>query len=772
MPTNSKIYVHKRGGRKEELDLDKIHKVLFWACEDMHGVSVSEIEMHAHLQLTDGVTTQDIHNILIRSASDLISPQFPKYQYVASRLLNMSLRKEVFGKGLGMPHLRQVMEDGIRSGVYDPEIASYYSAEELDKLDSWLRHDRDYKLPYAGLRQVIDKYLVQDRVTGRIYETPQFAYMLIAMVGFQAYDKLYSKEFRLATIRRFYDAISKFKLSLPTPVIAGVRTPVKQYASCVGIDIGDNLDSIFASNHALGRLTAQRAGMGVNYGRIRAKGSKVRGGEVVHTGLLPFMKITAATVKSCSQNGIRGGSATCHVPVWHPEIEDVIVLKNNKGTEDNRIRTMDYSIQLWRGFWERCRTNEDICLFDPHDSLALYEAWGTPIFESLYQAECLKKDKVKKRVNARELCKLIFAERLSTGRIYIMDMDNANEHSAFNVPVRFSNLCQEINLPSEPIDYVNGEAGEVFTCILSAVNVADCKFDELREVGDLAVRFLDELIDHMEYAVPAAGRFSQERRALGIGIIGLADLLAREKVKYSDPVAPYVVHPYAEEFALGLTRASVELAKVKGACVKFAQTKYSKGILPVDTYARAMDEFVSTALSPDWDALRADIATYGMRNSTLMAFMPAESSAVVSGTSNGIEPLRSLITTKNSKKGPIKSVAKYIDKHSKHYQMCWDADYSNEGYLRVAAVWQKFADQGMSINLYSDPRRYESGLISLGDVIADAKLASKFGHKQLYYQNTLDLSGEEEIIVDGEKRTVAVEGKAQEAGCDSGACAI
>lgn len=772
MPTNSKIYVVKRGGRKEELDLDKIHKVLFWACQDMHGVSVSEIEMHAHLQLTDGVSTSDIHNILIRSASDLISPQYPKYQYVASRLLNMSLRKEVFGKGLELPHLREVIEEGIRCGVYDPEIATYYTAEELEKLNSWLRHDRDYKLPYAGLRQVMDKYLVQDRVTGRIYETPQFAYMIIAMVGFQSYDKLYTKEFRLQTVRRFYDAISKFKLSLPTPVIAGVRTPVKQYASCVGIDIGDNLDSIFASNHALGRLTAQRAGMGVNYGRIRAKGSKVRGGEVVHTGLLPFMKITAATVKSCSQNGIRGGSATCHVPVWHPEIEDVVVLKNNKGTEDNRIRTMDYSIQLWKGFWERCRTNEDICLFDPHDSLHLYQAWGSPEFEALYAQECKQADKVKKRVNARELCKLIFAERLSTGRIYIMDMDNANTHSAFDVPVRFSNLCQEINLPSDPIDFVNGNQGEVFTCILSAVNVADCKFEELREVGELAVRFLDELIDHMEYAVPAAGRFSQERRALGIGIIGLADLLAREKVKYSDPVAPYVIHPYAEEFALGLSLASVELAKVKGPCAKFAETKYSRGVLPVDTYAAAVDEFVAVQPSSDWDLVRQGIAQYGMRNSTLMAFMPAESSAVVSGTSNGIEPLRSLITTKNSKKGPIKSVAKYIDKHAKHYQMCWDADYRNEGYLRVAAVWQKFADQGMSINLYSDPRRYESGLISLGDVIADAKLASKFGHKQLYYQNTLDLSGEEEIVVDGEKRTVAVEGQSADSSCESGACAI
>lgn len=764
----------KRSGEMEPLDLDKIHNVLFRACDGITGVSVSEIEMHAHLQLIDGVTTKDIHGILIRSASDLISPQFPKYQEVASRLLNSSLRKDVFGgSGFDIPHIRTIIKTGIECGVYDADLASSYSDSEIDALNAMLKHDRDYKIPYAGLRQVIDKYLVQDRVTGRIYETPQFAYMLIAMVGFQAYDKLYSKEFRLATIRRFYDAISKFKLSLPTPVIAGVRTPVKQYASCVGIDIGDNLDSIFASNHALGRLTAQRAGMGVNYGRIRAKGAKVRGGEVVHTGLLPFMKITAATVKSCSQNGIRGGSATCHVPVWHPEIEDVIVLKNNKGTEDNRIRTMDYSIQLWRGFWERCRTNEDICLFDPHDSLALYEAWGTPLFESLYQAECLKKDKVKKRVNARELCKLIFAERLSTGRIYIMDMDNANEHSAFNVPVRFSNLCQEINLPSEPIDYVNGEVGEVFTCILSAVNVADCKFDELRSVADLAVRFLDELIDHMEYAIPAAGRFSKDRRALGVGIIGLADLLAREKVKYSDPVAPYVVHPYAEEFALGLTISSIELAKVKGKCAKFDETKYSKGILPIDTYSKHVDTVVAAELSSDWDDVRRDIQLYGMRNSTLMAFMPAESSAVVSGTSNGFEPVRSLITVKTSKKGPIKSVAKYIDKSAKHYQLCWDSDYTNEGYLKVAAVWQKFADQGMSINLYSDPRRYDSGLISLGDVISDAMLASKLGHKQLYYQNTLDLSGEEVIEVDGEKRSVAVESKKNSDGaCDSGACAI
>lgn len=771
MTEEKTIYVVKRSGAREPLDLEKIHKVLFWACDGMPGVSVSDIEIQAKLQLVDGVLTKDIHEILIRAASDLLSEEFPDYQYVASRLLNMALRKEVFGKGLQMPPLAQVLDEGIRFGVYDPKIRSDYSSEELRTLDGWLDHDRDYRIPYAGLRQVIDKYLVQDRVTGRIYETPQYAYMLIGMTAFRKYGKAE----RLLTIHRFYDAVSRFKLSLPTPVIAGVRTPVRQYASCVGIDIADNLDSIFASNHALGRLTAQRAGMGVNFGRVRSKGSKVRGGEVVHTGLLPFMKIVAATVKSCTQNGIRGGSATCHVPVWHPEIEDVIVLKNNKGTEDNRIRTLDYSIQLWSGFWDRCRTDDDLCLFDPHESEALYEAWGTDAFEDKYREECGKPGKVRKRVNARDLCRRLFAERLATGRIYLMDMDNANRHSAFDVPVRFSNLCQEINLPAEPIYSVNGEEGEIFTCILSAVNVAECGLGELREVTDLAVRFLDELIDHIEYPVPAAGRFSRDRRALGIGIIGLADLLAREKMRYSDPGAPWLVHTYAEEFALGLTRASVELAKVKGPCRKSGDTKYSRGVLPIDTYAKAVDDIVKTEPSPEWEALRKDILRYGMRNSTLMAFMPAESSAVVSGSSNGIEPLRALVTTKNSKKGPIKSVAKYIATHAKDYQLCWDRDYTNEGYLKVAAVWQKFADQGMSLNLYSDPRRYRDGLISLGDTIADAKTAFRYGHKELYYQNTLDLSGEEQIVVDGAKPVdadVGGHGRHDTEACGSGACAI
>ncbi len=770
MAEKQTIHVVKRSGNRVPLDLEKIHKVLFWACADLRGVSVSDIEIQAKLQLVDGVSTKDIHDILIRAASDLISEEFPNYQYVASKLLNMALRKEVFGKGLDLPPLRQVMDEGICCKVYDAGIRNDYTSEEIETLNLWLVHDRDYQIPYAGLRQVIDKYLVQDRVTGRIYETPQFAYMLIAMTAFRNYDK----DVRLPTIHRFYNAISLFKLSLPTPVIAGVRTPIRQYASCVGVDIGDNLDSIFASNHALGRLTAQRAGMGVNFGRIRSKGSKVRGGEVVHTGLLPFMKIVAATVKSCTQNGIRGGSATCHVPVWHPEIEDVIVLKNNKGTEDNRIRTLDYSIQLWSGFWDRCRTGEDICLFDPHESEALYSAWGTEAFEEKYREECLKLEKIRKRINARELCKQIFAERLATGRIYLMDMDNANRHSAFTLPVRFSNLCQEINLPADPIDFVNGEKGEIFTCILSAVNIAECKYEELREVTDLAVRFLDELIDHMDYPVPAAGRFSRDRRALGVGIIGLADLLAREKVRYSDAAAPYVVHTYAEEFALGLTQASLELAKTKGPCKKFSDTKYAKGFLPVDTYVRAVDEIVKTEPSPEWETLRSDILKYGLRNSTLMAFMPAESSAVVSGTSNGIEPLRSLVITKNSKKGPIKVVAKYITSHARDYQLCWDKDYTNEGYLKVAAVWQKFADQGMSINLYSDPRRYPNGLISLGDTIADAKTAFKYGHKQLYYQNTLDLSGEEQIIVDGGSLAPSENAHSHRntETCESGACAI
>lgn len=754
------ILVTKRNLKQEPLDLDKIHRVLFWACDNISGVSVSDIEMRAQLQWVHGVTTQEIHAILIRAASDLISPQFPNYQYVASKLLNMSLRKEVFGKGLTLPHLSHVIAEGIRHHVYDPELANFYDNEELDKLNSWIHHDQDYKIPYAGLRQVIDKYLVQDRVRGRIYETPQFAYMLIAMVAFRSYGKTHGPEYRLQLIRRFYHAISHFKISLPTPVIAGVRTPVKQYASCVGIDIDDNLDSIFASNHALGRLTAQRAGMGVNFGRVRSKGSKVRDGEVIHTGVIPFLKIIAATVKSCSQNGIRGGSATCHFPIWHPEIEDILVLKNNKGTEDNRIRTLDYSIQLWKGFWDRTRTNEDIALFDPHESPELYQAWGTPHFETLYQAECQKPHRIRKKINARELCKLLFAERLATGRIYVMDMDNANQHSAFIPPVRFSNLCQEINLPAEPIHEVNGQQGEIFTCILSAINIAECKISELPEITELTVRFLDELIDHMEFPIAAATRFTRERRALGVGIIGLADLLAREKVRYSDPKAPHVIHPYAEQFALGLTQASLRLAQEKGPCPKFNETKYAKGLLPIDTYAKSVDTIVDTPCSPQWQVLRQQIQQHGLRHSTLMAFMPAESSAVVSGTSNGIEPLRSLVTTKTSKKGPIPSVAKYIHSHAKHYQLCWDKDYTNEGYLKIAAIWQKFADQGMSINLYSDPRRYESGLISLGDTIADAKLAFHYGHKQLYYQNTLDLSGEEEWTIDTPK------------GCDSGACAL
>ena len=761
----SKTMVKKRNGSVEPLDLDKIHKVLEWACSGLNKVSVSDIEMSAHLQLDDGVSTTDIHSILVRASSDLINAKRPDYQYVASRLLSMSLRKDVFGKGLSMPPLLKVASSGVKAGVYDHRILDEYPVSEWDELGDYLKHDRDFDIPYAGMRQVIDKYLVQDRVTGQIFETPQYAYMLIAMTAFQRYpaDK------RLDIIKRFYDAISTFKLSIPTPVIAGVRTPVRQYASCVGIDIGDDLNSIFASNHAMGRLTAQRAGMGLNFGRIRSKGSKVRGGEVVHTGLLPFMKIAAATVKSCTQNGIRGGSATCHVPVWHPEIEDVVVLKNNKGTEDNRIRTMDYSIQLWRGFWDRCRADGEIALLDPHECEGLYDAWGTPQFEELYSRYASMPEHVRKTVKARELCKLIFAERLSTGRIYLMDMDNANEHSSFTKTIKNSNLCQEIDLPSDPILDVNSATGEVFTCILSAINVADCGYSEIRGVTDLAVRFLDELIDHMEYSVPAAEKFSRERRALGVGIIGLADLLAREGVRYSSTSAPYVAHAYAEEFALGLTLASVALAKEKGACAKFSETKYAQGILPVDTYCKSVDSFVMATPSPEWEDIRKDINAYGIRNSSLMAFMPAESSAIVSGTSNGIEPLRSLVTTKSSKKGPIKSVAKYILTHKKHYQMCWDSDYTNGGYLRVAAVWQKFADQGMSLNLYSDPRKSDDGMVSLGEAIADAKLAFSLGHKQLYYQNTFDMSGAEEVV-GAEEILVVAEG--DHSGCSSGACSI
>ena len=644
----------KRDGSKEQLNIDKIHKVVMHACEGLAGVSASQIEMNANLQFYDGMSTQEIQEVLIRSANDLISLDAPNYQYAAARLLAYTLNKQVFGE-FNAISFYDMINKNIERGVYDSSILEMYTKEEIETLDSYIRHKRDENFTYAGLRQVVDKYLVQDRSSDEIFETPQFMYMMIAATLFANYPK----EDRMYYVRRYYDATSLFKINIPTPVMAGVRTPVRQFASCVLVDSNDTLDSIFASDMSIGRYTAQRAGIGINAGRIRGVNSKIRGGEVAHTGIIPFLKKFESTVRCCTQNGVRGGSATTHFPFWHQEIEDILVLKNNKGTEDNRVRKLDYSIQLNKTMYERLLSGGDITLFSPHDVPGLYDAYFSDpkVFQELYEKYERAYSIKKKVVPAMELFSALIKERAETGRIYIMNVDHCNTHSSFKDTVYMSNLCQEITLPTKPLEHIDDEEGEIALCILSAINVGTIRaIDDLEELCELAVRALEEIIDYQKYPIKAAEKSTKARRSLGVGYIGLAHFLAKNKANYADPKAWKLVHDLSEAFQYYLLKASNKLAQERGACEYFDRTKYSDGILPIDTYKTDVDSIVENKLKYDWEALRVQIKEHGLRHSTLSAQIPSESSSVVSNATNGIEPPRGYLSVKKSKKGPLKQI--------------------------------------------------------------------------------------------------------------------
>jgi ribonucleoside-diphosphate reductase alpha chain len=746
---NSDIKVIKSDGSKVSIDLDKIHRMVEKSCRGITGVSESLVEMNSGLQFYDGITTQEIQKILVKSASDLISLESPNYQFVAARLLLFAVQKQVFNTKWKdseiYPNLKDLVERNVNKGLYTDELLKLYSDEEYAKLDSYLRHSRDLDFTYAGLQQVVDKYLVQDRSSGAIFETPQFMYMLIAMTLFRDYGSD-----RLEFIKKYYDAISQFKINIPTPIMAGVRTPLKQFASCVLVDTDDTLDSIFSSDMAIGRYVAQRAGIGINAGRVRGIGSKIRGGEVQHTGVIPFLKKFESTVRCCTQNGVRGGSATVHFPIWHQEIEHIIVLKNNKGTEDNRVRKLDYSIQLSELFYKRFLQNEDITLFSPHDVPDLYDKFGTSEFDELYEKYERATSIPKTKIGARELITELLKERAETGRIYIMNIDHCNSHSSFKDKVNMSNLCQEITLPTDPIQHIDGE-GEIALCILSAINVGIVKDSELEEVCDLAVRGLEELIDYQQYPVPAAERSTLARRSLGIGYIGLAHFLAKNKVKYEDSKSWELVHELTERFQYYLLKSSNEIAKEKGACEYFDRTKYADGVLPIDTYKKEVDELVKPKYYCDWERLRAEILTHGLRHSTLTAQMPSESSSVVSNATNGIEPPRDYLSVKKSKKGTLKQIVPQYSHLKSAYTLLWDMK-DNTGYINVVAVMQKFFDQAISGNWSYNPENYENNEVPVSIMAKDLLNTYKYGWKTSYYQNTMD-GKVEDVITDPNSAT-------------------
>lgn len=737
---SNSIIVNKRNGSNEVFDAEKINKVLLWATKGLSGVSASDVAMNAHIQFYPGIKTSEIHKVLIQSAVDLISDKLPNYQFVASNLLNYLLRKEVFETKVEMPKLFDIIKRNIDIDVYDKIILDNYTEDEINKADSFIVHDRDYDLTYAGLQQLIDKYLVKDRSTGKSYETPQFCFMMIALTVFASYDK----SIRLNYVVELYNMISQHKISLPTPIMAGIRTPNRQFSSCTLIETGDSLDSIFYSNVAIGQYVAKRAGIGLNTGSIRSLGSKVRNGEVVHTGVIPFFKMFESTLHSCSQGGIRKGSATIYFPWWHKEIEDVLVLKNNKGTDDNRVRHMDYGIQFEKVFYNRFISNGDISLFSPSDVPGLYESFGLPDFESLYLKYESDKKINKKTIKARDLMNSFAQERIGTGRMYVMNIDNANNNSPFLQRMKMSNLCLEIILPTSPIESIydidnnkdteDKSTGEIALCTLAAFNLGNIKsFTELYKVSEYIVRILDYVIENQDYPINAAKKMLK-RRSIGVGVTNFAYWLAKQGIKYSDKEALFYVDELFEHIQFSLLKSSNKLAQEFGKCELFNETTYSKGILPIDRYNKNVDELITRDHSCDWESLRKDIEKYGLRHSVVSAIMPAESSAVVQSATNGIEPIRSLVITKKSKSGLVKQVAPECIKLKNKYELAFDMP-DNRGYTNICAVIQKWIDQSISANHYY---QYSSDGISIGGVIKDLLYSYKYGLKTLYYANTDD----------------------------------
>ena len=752
------ILVTKRDGRQEPIDLEKIHRVITWAAQDLN-VSVSQVELKAHIQFYDGIRTEDIHSTLIKAAADLISLEFPDYQYLAARLAIFHLRKIAFGQ-YEPPHLFDHVTRLTEQGKYDAHLLRDYTPDEFEQLNQSLVHERDLCFAYAAVKQLEGKYLVQDRVTKKVFESPQFLYMLVAMCLFAHYPATT----RLSYVLRFYHAVSTFKISLPTPIMSGVRTPSRQFSSCVLIECGDSLDSINATSSAIVKYVSQRAGIGINAGRIRAIGSPIRNGEAQHTGCIPFYKHFQTAVKCCSQGGVRGGAATVFYPLWHLEVESLLVLKNNRGVEENRVRHMDYGVQLNKTMYQRLIQNQDITLFSPHDVPDLYEAFfaDQARFEQLY-AQYEADDSIRKKtISALELFGLMMQERANTGRIYIQNVDHCNTHSPFNpalAPVRQSNLCLEIALPTQPLNDINDENGEIALCTLSAVNLgAMDDLSELADLADLLVRALDALLDYQDYPVKAAYHSTMRRRALGVGVINYAYYLAKNGVRYSDDSALALTHRTFEALQYHLLRASNQLARELGACTGFDQTTYAQGVLPIDTYKKDIDGVCVEPLHCDWEGLRAEILAHGLRNSTLTALMPSETSSQIANATNGIEPPRGLVTVKSSKDGVLKQVVPEYERLKNQYELLWQMP-NNNGYLKLVGVMQKFVDQSISANTNYDPQRFADGRVPMKQLLTDLLTAYKYGLKTLYYHNTRD--GADDAQVD-----------AAEDDCASGACKI
>lgn len=742
---NMSIQVTKRNGSKEPLDLDKLHKVIFFACDGVSNVSPSQVELSSNLSFHNNITTVEIQETMIKAAADLISEETPNYQFVAGRLICYHLRKEVYGRFEPIDLYTHVC-NVVKAGFYDPELLEWYTKEEFDMMNGWIDHSRDEILTYAAMEQLRGKYLVKNRATGKIFETPQMAFMLIGATLFHKYPK-WGEKTRMHWVKDMYDSLSRFEISLPTPVMAGVRTNVRQFSSCVLIETDDSLDSINATAGAIVKYVSKRAGIGIGAGRIRALGSPINGGHATHTGVIPFFKHFQSAVRSCSQGGVRGGAATLYYPIWHLEVENLLVLKNSKGTEDTRIRHLDYGVQFNKVFYERLLQGKDITLFSPSDVPELWEPFFADVesFRTLYEAAERKTSIRKKRVPAIELFSSFMQERKDTGRVYLMNVDHANDHGAFRAdraPIRQSNLCCEIDLPTKPLTDINDPMGEISLCTLAAINWGSIKKPEdFEKPATLLVRALDELLDYQDYPVLAARRSTMERRPLGIGIINFAYWMAKNNMTYSNPDLE-TIDEWTEAWSYYLIKASADLAKESGHCPGAVDTKYGLGITPNQTYKKDVDDLVAHKERMPWIDLREQLREYGIRNSTLMALMPSETSSQISNATNGIEPPRALVSVKQSKDGVLKQVVPQIHKLKNKYELLWDQK-TPTGYLKICAVLQKYIDQGISVNTSYNPVHYEDEKIPMSTLLQDLIMFYKYGGKQLYYFNTFDGSTDE-----------------------------
>ncbi len=756
---NKNLFVTKRNGKRENIDLEKIHRVITWAAEGLNNVSVSQVELNSHIQFYDGIRTDDIHETIIKAAADLISEESPDYQYLAARLAVFHLRKKAY-KRFTPPSVFEHVSKMCSKGKYDAHLLEDYTKQEFEEMDRFIDHNRDLNFSYAAVKQLEGKYLIQNRVTGEIFESAQFLYLLVAACLFADYDK----SVRLGYIKRFYDAVSKFKISLPTPIMSGVRTPTRQFSSCVLIETGDSLDSINATASSIVKYVSQRAGIGINAGRIRALGSTIRNGEALHTGCIPFYKYFQTAVKSCSQGGVRGGAATVFYPIWHLEVESLLVLKNNRGVESNRIRHLDYGVQLGRLFYQRLIDQKSITLFSPSDVPGLYDAFfeDQDEFERLYTLYEGDSSIRHKSIDAIELFSLLMQERASTGRVYIQNVDHCNTHSPFDskvAPIRQSNLCMEIALPTKPLEHIMDEEGEIALCTLSALNLGAIEsLDELEELAELAVRALDNLLDYQDYPIKAAENSSMARRTLGIGVINYAYYLAKNGTKYSNGSANNLTHKTFEAIQFYLLKASNKLAKERGICPKFNETRYAQGILPIDTYKKSLDAVCDEPYHLDWESLRADIVKDGLRNSTLSALMPSETSSQISNATNGIEPPRGFISVKASKDGILKQVVPEFEKYKENYELLWSMP-NNQGYLQLVGLMQKFVDQAISANTNYDPKHFADNKVPMTNLLKDLLVAYKMGVKTLYYHNTRDGADDKKVLDSDD-------------GCAGGACKI